>query len=86
MKNPATHIYRDEFNAFTKRLFKRLCHGETVRVELRNGNQVELEWFVEPDYDDGVGYFRSRNHNHYWIWYNDGTSIHSDTLDMMEDC
>jgi len=92
MKNPATNKPpRDDFNRFT-RAIKNECdqlagHSQGRNelllplVTLRNGNKAIVHWFD----DDGPEYemFASGDCSQ-MRWYNDGTSVHHEDLDMME--
>ena len=82
MKNPATHKpKRGEFNAFTQWMFDTIQEGRKPLVRVRDGRIMEVYWFDAdgPEYEgfasDTGGCFR---------WENDGVSITSNDLDIME--
>ena len=81
MLNPATNKPKDKFNVFTRYLKDQLDKGVEVKVELRDGRVVELEWFTEegPEYE----YFCYRQNGCFLIWENDGISVTSSDFDIM---
>lgn len=84
MKNPATNVTRDDFNAFTDHVLDMIKNGETPFVKIRNGSILPISWFSAdgPEYCYFV--FASNDTNTYLIWNNDGTSVTSKSFDMME--
>lgn len=83
MINPSAYYSRDDFNEFTEVLYRRILEGETPQVRLRTGQTVTVSWFTEdgPEYE----HFKSTDINGiYLIWNNNGTSVTSRDLDMME--
>lgn len=82
MKNPATCYSKDDFNDFTDYIYNRCIRGMETIVRLRNGMTVSVCWFDEEG-DDYAG-FRSVHRDPWLIWNNDGTSITSRDLDIME--
>lgn len=84
MKNPATTATKDDFNEFTLFLKKEIEVGKSPLVLLRNGTIVPVSWFTKdgPEYEYFT--YQNKDSNTYMIWENDGHSIHSSSLDMME--
>lgn len=81
MLNPATNKPKDKFNVFTRYLKDQLDKGVKVKVELRDGRIVELEWFESKS--EGCAYFCYTQNGCYLIWENDGISITSQDFDIM---
>ncbi len=86
MKNPATMYTSKDFNVFTEYLISQIELGVKPMVKMRNGVILPISWFVGEKSDLGNNYFCHINETSglYLIWNNDGTSIKSKDLDMME--
>lgn len=84
MKNPATNATKDDFNDFTNHLLDEIEAGKKPLVMLRNGTIVPVSWYNEegPEYEHFI--YRDKSKNMYMIWENDGHSITSRELDIME--
>ena len=81
MKNPATHIYRDQLNEFTNVIAANQRFGAKTKVRLRN------ETIVEPIYkpaEDETCEDTFFTEDYKYCWNLDGTSVTRRDYDMME--
>ena len=82
MKNPATHTYQNELNAFTQVIHDRWIQSSNKTfVRLRNKTIVEPIFKPAEDENCEDAFFTE---DYSYCWNLDGTSVTRSDYDMME--
>lgn len=81
MKNPATHTYRNQLNAFTNLIAANQRFGGKTKILLRNGTIVEPIYKPAEDETCEDAFFTE---DWKYCWNLDGTSVTRSDYDMME--